>query len=94
MSDLTDLKICKRIAEIIELPYKDGLLKYKGDWINPMLDSMRAKSLCLELIIIYKLNVIPVLNYYSVISHNKKQSYFTSNENINKAICLAVIKSN
>ena len=82
MSDLTDLEICKRIAEIVGCPYDDGLIQAYGNWINPLLDTMRAKAFCFDLMVAY------------AGTYESQTLYAFSKANPNKAILLAIIKAN
>lgn len=84
--------LIKDIAKIAELPYKDGKVKYSGDWIDPLLDSMRAKALRNELMVIYKVG----LRFQSCgfIDAYVYGNYKITDTSPNKVIFLAIRESN
>ena len=108
MSELTDLQICKRIAEIES--YKTSVTDakkgiwasiYKNDcydWFNPLTDD----ALCFQLMIKYAIEVKPPLKgvqkntkvVWSVFNGvDDFDNYYLYNESTNKAICLAIIEA-
>ncbi len=95
MSDLTDLEIIKRIAEIVGCQHDDsGLVMAYGQWINPLLDVMRAKAWCFDLMIEYSVwrwsN--PGNDWFTATIKGKQG--FTEANTLNKAILLAIIEAN
>lgn len=94
MSDLTDLEIIKRIAEIVGCPYDDtGLIQAYGNWIDPLLDTMRAKAFCFDLMIKYKVDVSHYIDG-TVDAYIDFNNQGATDSDANKAICLAIIKAN
>lgn len=108
MNELTDLEICKRIAEIES--YKTSVTDakkgiwasiYKNDcydWFNPLTDD----ALCFQLMIKYAIEVKPPLKgvqkntkvVWSVFNGvDDFDNYYLYNESTNKAICLAIIEA-
>lgn len=105
MSDLTDLEICKRIAEIdgVDYDYNDERVMYwsKEDapvtTYNPLTDD----ALCFQLMVKYKVSVRvswlgcdnweAAANALKIISSPHYGSYANS---ANKSICLAIIEAN
>tara|TARA_R110002020_G_scaffold467655_2_gene691421 strand:+ start:9225 stop:9596 length:372 start_codon:yes stop_codon:yes gene_type:complete len=109
MKELTDLEICKKIAEI-EGKYTELLDKQASynarlvhvqekanitRWFNPLTDD----ALCFKLICKYEVNID---HYYGTAyiqsdytgKTNVGQSSFSDDEELNKAILLAIIEAN
>ena len=100
MNDLTDLEICEKIAEIVGCPYDDGLVQAYGNWINPLLDTMRAKAFCFDFMVEYHV-VIKWIGLNQEALKPKCQACSEANslacisdESINRAVCLAIIEAN
>jgi hypothetical protein len=102
MDKLTDLEICKRIAEIEGLIFctgnryarieirKEGKL-YKYSQYNPLTDG----ALCFKLMVKYKISLIQHQNnnaVYCIWDHDEKHATNTM-WNANRSICLAIIQS-
>ena len=109
MNELTDLEICKRIAEIEKLPHRleegmnDKFINAStiyGDVCeyNPLTDD----ALCFQLMVKYAIEVKPPLKG---VQENTKvawsvfngiddfDNYYLYNASTNKAICLAIIEA-
>jgi hypothetical protein len=97
---MTDLEICKRLAEIEG--YKTSITDatkgvwasiYKNDcydWYSPLTDD----SLCFKLIVKYKIDLdFTDDGYTRAWQYNHICGQDTLNKNPNKAICLAIIES-
>lgn len=96
MNELTDLEICKKIAEIegiskdrIKYFQKnaDGIFRIKVDGVeyNPLTD----KALCFDLMVKHKIDMVYVGNWSAWCAvYDGGQLY---NENPQRAICLAII---
>lgn len=85
MSELTDLEICKKIADIEGFP--EQVLEFHDDHIlnyNPLTD----KALCFDLMVKYKVELDFVSSYCACLMGEYEWGY---NENPQKAICLAII---
>jgi hypothetical protein len=104
MEELTDLEICKEVAETQDLMFdsggkyarieiwKDGKIFMYEDF-NPLTDN----SLCFKLMVKEKINLNHAIftddtlhRYEAVNTHTGKGFGFSKNPN--KAICLAIIK--
>ncbi len=110
MSELTDLEICKRIAEIEGVHvFNDGAALLVPDYeeslrtgydedkeYNPLTDD----ALCFQLMVKYEVNVNRYYDSVTIDSdYNDKPplanvSFATDDVSINKAICLAIIEAN
>jgi hypothetical protein len=104
MNELTDLEICKRIAEIENLEHyisenkkycmtRDKLSTYVIRHVeyNPLTDD----ALCFQLMIKYKISLIQHQNntaVYCIWDHDEKHATNTMT-NPKRAICLAIIMS-
>ena len=99
MDKLTDLEICKRIAEIEGVEHtNDGIqVRYwykEGAPVqnyNPLTDD----ALCFKLMVKYKISLIQHQNntaVYCIWDHDEKHATDTMT-NANRAICLAIIQS-
>ena len=107
MSKLTDLEICKRIAEIEGVDYSFhkavNALAYTNKfdevlWYNPLTDD----ALCFQLMVKYAIEVKPPLKgvqkntkvVWSVFNGvDDFDNYYLYNADTNKAICLAIIEA-
>ena len=103
MNELTDLEICKRIAEIEGVEFRtqngkvlpenpaEAITSKLTDVYNPLTDD----ALCFKLMIKYKISLIQHQNntaVYCIYNHDEKHATNTMT-NPNRAICLAIIKS-
>jgi hypothetical protein len=104
VNDLTDLEICKRIAEIECVEHyisdnkkycmaRDKSSTYVIRYVeyNPLTDD----ALCFKLMVKYKISLIQHQNntaVYCIWDHDEKHATNTMT-NPNRAICLAIIKS-
>ena len=104
MNELTDLEICKCVAEIENLEHyisenkkycmtRDKLSTYVIRHVeyNPLTDD----ALCFQLMIKYKISLIQHQNntaVYCIWNHDQKHATNTMT-NPNRAICLAIIES-
>ena len=106
MTDLTDLEICRRIAEIegeiVTIKYEwDEQLRTRLCWgiegqdrakeFNPLTDD----ALCFKLMVKYKISLIQHQNntaVYCICNHDEKQATIAM-ANPKRAICLAIIES-
>lgn len=95
---MTDLKICKRIAEIegIEFFSVESTNQLgKKEWLysyNPLTDD----GLCFQLMVKYKVVVMPSIlseSYSARIASLSRNRASIHNDNPNKAICLAIIEA-
>jgi len=93
---MTDLEICKRIAEIegetIEHIYKYVLfISRTEDVYNPLTD----KAMCFDLMVKYKVSVFHEYDYAAVVCCDSGEAVggVTLTESPNKAICLAIIEA-
>jgi len=93
---MTDEQLIKDIAKIAELEYGNGRVLCHGDWVNPLLDSMRAKALCWELMVTYKVSLLD--EFYTGVSGvwvaEIHPAEYTKDKNPNKALFLAIVESN
>ena len=98
MNELTDLQICKNIAEIecakidvlggkAILDEMIGGVRIRLTEYNPLTDD----ALCFQLMVKYRIEVIPVWD--RVGAKNGTVTLLGYNENPNKAICLAIIEA-
>lgn len=95
MKNLTDLEICKRIAEIEGFDFSvngDHVFYKCNGWpcaYNPLVDD----ALCFQLMVKYKLSLIAPedeqLDWDCVI-----RDVLTVDKSPNRAICLAIIEAN
>ena len=97
---MNDLDICKRIAEIEG--YKVNIsIKCEGVWCsrydnncygiyNPLTDD----ALCFKLMIKYRIEVFPLGKTLWCAWDSINLDTRTNHDNLNKAICLAIIKVN
>ena len=102
MSDLTDLEICRKIAEIegksIDCDIGDCVSIHNGGdgkLYNPITD----KALCFDLMVEYGVDFYSICvvgcTYEAVIFiTSRNESIMARNKNPNKAICLAIIEAN
>jgi len=94
MNKLTDLEICKRIAEIEGLEHaSDGIdVRYWREEGAPVqsYSPLTDDGLCFKLMVKYKVDFIPYhpSEYRTQITDN-----YIVNESPNRAICLAIIAS-
>jgi len=101
---MTDLEICKRIAEIEHgSAYIDGddtgnfinlnhpMSDRGGEMYNPLTD----KALCFDLMVKYKASVFHEYDYAAVVCCDSGEAVggVTLTESPNKAICLAIIEA-
>ena len=88
MNELTDIEICKKIAEIEGVGY---LVSNNNRLYNPLTD----KALCFDLMIKHNVEVSPTyLGSYIASCYCKKEQRMVSRvnqENPQRAICLAII---
>ena len=94
MSDLTDLEICKKIAEIEGVKIEivgdhtvEMITPFHQRIYNPLTDD----ALCFQLLKKYRLEIETSPTHF--------QAYFTvsrgvTDTSLNKAICLAIIEAN
>ena len=90
--NMSDIQLIKDISKIVELPYKEGKVKYSGDYIDPLLNSMRAKALCLEMLDIYGLDLIKTRSARAAGGDNMVK--YCKDKSINRVILLAVRENN
>lgn len=106
MSDLTDLDICKRIAEIegYQTESFEGYecCAFKGDeHMKPHIgkynfipyNPLTDDRLCFQLMVKYKVSPFVNSDYTSVTNYEHNMT-LARDENPNKAICLAIIEAN
>ena len=106
MNKLTDLEICKRIAEIDGVKVRDiggvicileatgsSLMKTPTTRYNPLTDD----ALNHQLMIKYKIDVLnpcKFVNAYVCFKSGNAAKIKATDKNLNKAICLAIIEAN
>lgn len=103
MKELTDLEICKRIAEIegaeVEIGLKDrkgfqNLLWYDEGVIRGLYNPLTDNALCFRLMVKYSVIIDYERNgYLAVIKANKGYPSLGAGGTPNKAICLAIIEA-
>jgi hypothetical protein len=94
MSKLTDLEICKRIAEIegecIEHIYNSVLFISRTEQAyNPLTDD----ALCLKFIVKHEISIINIYEDLFMVQCKMITVDTSDLVSINKAICLAIIES-
>ena len=107
MSDLTDLELCKRIADIENVTVRDtgeelewvkcpkSAIEPKYDDYNPLTDD----ALCFHLMVKYDVNIDRyhdsafILSEYTDRPHKSNVS-FAIDMNVNRAILLAIVEAN
>jgi len=105
MSELTDLQICKKIAEIERFNQVElhGLVFVsKGFACDKKYNPLTNDALCFQLMVKYAIEVKPPLKgvqkntkvVWSVFNGvDDFDNYYLYNESTNKAICLAIIEA-
>jgi hypothetical protein len=88
VSDSTE-DIIVKISNIVGCPFDGGLILAYGNWIDPTLDTLRAKAWCFDLLIQYNLVLESIRGYYKV--RDNRESILSGNENWNLAIMEAVV---
>lgn len=105
MSELTDLEICKRIAEIEGKEYastSDGVYvigELFGKEYKELYSPLTSKALCFDLMVKYELDVQAPFKPHDEINWEVNYSFnaysdagVVYDENLQRAICLAVIE--
>lgn len=100
--ELTDLEICKRIAEIegyfIECALPHAVIIHNGGDGNNY-DPLTDDSLCFKLMVKYEVNINRYYDCATIDSDYTdrppvaNESFSTDDTSINKAICLAIIEA-
>ena len=95
---MNDLEITKRIADIVGCEYEgNNLVLAYGNWIDPLLDTMRAKAWCFDLMVGYGVTFESCQFYkgmftaFTYSEHGVKVLPKAHENSPNKAICLAII---
>jgi len=94
MTELTDLEICTRIAEIEGVDYfaSDGIISAQDELgMCREYNLLTDDALCFQLLVKYKVDFIP---YYPDEYRTQIKNAYIVNESPNKAICLAIIEAN
>jgi selenocysteine-specific translation elongation factor len=101
MKELTDLEICQRIAEIEGVEFRiqnakvlpdnpaEAITGKLTDVYNPLTDD----ALCFMLMVKHELSIINISEGFFMVQCKMIIVDTSDSVNINKAICLAIIKS-
>lgn len=96
MEQLTDLEICKRIAEIEGLDFTEGNGKifYKKDWETWVFNPLTDDALNHQLMSKFECSVINVAKGMFIVQCEMSTVDTDDDTNLNKAILLAIIEAN
>ena len=95
MTKLTDLEICKRIAEIDGVEVNHQMLAHYNILVtawcgayNPLTDD----ALCFRLMVKYEVQLYAEDPEFNVAQCNSWAELYPRHSSVNRAICLAIIK--
>jgi hypothetical protein len=102
MNKLTDLEICKRIAEIEGIQYTIENPRFGIEHVQPLnnteliYDPLTDDALCFQLMVKYKIDVLnpcKFVNAYVCFKSGNAAKIKATDKNPNKAICLTIIEA-
>jgi hypothetical protein len=96
MNELTDLEICQSIAEIegVELmPYRQGDRTAFSAGSQTIYNPLTDDALCFKFIVKHEISIINISEGLFMVQCKMITVDTSDSVNINKAICLAIIKS-